>query len=201
MLPEATPRDPAVIAVREILHGDGSWFPPGHAWILDLCVDYLVERDETSDGMPELRHIDERRPWHGHEHTRDWLCELTLQCDRILFEKVLQPPRKPVITPEEISWRVASLRRVLHALLPSRPVLVTIARSNQGAFTPLRWTMDMEDALLVMLNEVYGKQPTGVQYLRSAFGSHTQSVSAYERLEREWTAHAGTPVADAAAAS
>ena len=50
-------------------------------------------------------------------------------------------------------------RRVLHALLPSRPALATIARSNQGAFTPLRWTMEIEDALLEMLDEVYGKQP------------------------------------------
>ena len=109
------------------------------------------------------------------------------------MEKGLEPPRKPVVTPEEISSRVAGVRRVLHALLPSRPALATIARSNQGAFTPLRWTMEIEDALLEMLDEVYGKQPTGVQYLRSAFGSHTQSVSTYERLEREWPVHSGAP--------
>ena len=108
-----------------------------------------------------------------------------MQCHRILHEHTLEPPLKTEITAAEIAERVAGIEHLLHALLPSRPCLVTIARSNQGAFTPLRWTMSMEDAIVEMLERLYGRQPTGVQYLRSAFGSHEASVSTFDRIERE----------------
>ena len=175
-------RDPAVVAVRDVLHGNSSWFLPGKAWVLDIDIDYLVERPETSVGNPSRTDVIRAIRI---ERTLDWLCDLTVQCSRIVSELDLEPPPKPEISQVEIADRVAGVEVVLRDLLPSRPCLVTIARSNQGAFTPLRWTMAMEDAVIAMLERLYGKQPTGVQYLRSAFGSHDASVATFERIERD----------------
>ena len=181
VLPRATSTDPAVVAVREVVHGIASWFPPKKPWILDIDLDYLIQREETADGNPHLK----AGTGQDFKHTLSWLCNLTVQCHRIMHERELEPPLKPEITDAEIRERVSGVYRVLKALLPSRPCLITIARSNQGAFTPLRWTMAIEDAILVMLEQLYGRQPIGVQYLRSAFGSHDVSVATFDRIERE----------------
>ena len=175
-------REPAVVAMREVLHGSASWFAPGKMWVLDIDIDYLVEWSETPDG--NAPRSDMMNGLRIHRILR-WLCKLTVQCRRIVYELELEPPTKLEISQAEIADRVAGIEELLRDLLPSRPCLVTIARSNQGGFTPLRWTMAMEDAVVAMLERVYGKQPTGVQYLRSAFGSRDVSVATFERIERE----------------
>ena len=77
--------------------------------------------------------------------------------------------------------RLHDVHRVLEQLLPSRPCLITIARSNEGAFTPLNTTLLLEDEVLSMLRSLWPS--VSVQYLRSAFGSREQTAILNARLD------------------
>lgn len=152
---------------------------------MDLDLDYFVTREEAPYNQPELSGSARRAAWRSIESTRAWLCELTRYCTDIISERRYRAPELRV-TPGKVRERLLDVRNTLRSLLPSTPCLVTIARSNEGSFTPLNATMAIEDALLEMLRGVYGAEVVGqVQYLRSAFSSREQSLRVYARLEEE----------------
>lgn len=169
------------------LLANGTWFArsaSGASWILDLDLDYLVRREEAAPSE-YLSAVHERAsPLRRHyaEGAR-LLCALTRQCLDILSEWLRPPPAKPVIERAEAEERLSTLRHVLRGLLPARPCAVTLARSNEGAFTPLGATLMLEDAALDMLRELYGPR-LDVHYLRSALGSREQTVDTYAHLGR-----------------
>ena len=164
-----------------------TWFPSG-GWILDLDLDYFVSHEEAPCRQEKICGGDS--DWAlsravAASTRRSGLCSLTSLCEDIVAEWCHEAPHD-FVTPRKVRKRMIDVRKTLMSLLPSVPCLITIARSNEGAFTPLNSTMLIEDALLEMLREVYGEAAVGqVQYLRSAFSSREGSLRAYARLEEE----------------
>lgn len=181
------------------LLGNATWFSPrpapGSSWILDLDADYLVAPEEMPANQEHSMQEMQRLNLALHrlrKSTARWLCNLTRQCNDLLAEWSKPPTPKPDITEAELASRVAHVRRALRQLLPSQPCLVTISRSNEGAFTPLRHSLRLEDAFLNMLRELYGPA-LNVQYMTSAFGSRERSAAVYAQLMRARRLSRGRP--------
>ena len=170
--------------------GNATWFPPPSslvpsAWVLDIDIDFLVSDDETASNLNQVNESDvPRADMIRGARARKILCMFTKHCDDILEEWLRPPPPKPFITKADVDARLAPIQRLLTRLLPSRPCLVTIARSNEGAFTPLNATLLLEDAVMSMLRAVYSSGVLSVQYLRSALGSRKRTETVYAYLDR-----------------
>ena len=186
------------------LLGNSTWFSPKPsapgAWVLDIDLDYLVTKQEAGAELEDSREfqqaLDTEQQQSGkrwprqdspsplmrlHSTALRWLCPLTAHCADIIYEWRKPRPSKRFITRAEVLERLHDVHRVLEQLLPSRPCLITIARSNEGAFTPLNTTLLLEDEVLSMLRSLWPS--VSVQYLRSAFGSREQTAILNARLD------------------
>ena len=162
--------------------GNATWFSQpreasqASAWVLDFDLDFLIYPNETGSRAEKATSMDEAL----FEQGKEMLCPLTKYCDDILYEFRHQRPAAK-FQPRDVLRRLRPVEALLRRMLPSRPCLVTIARSNEGAFTPLQATMVVEKAVLEMLESLYGPD-LNVQYLKSAFGSRKQSYEIHQRL-------------------
>ena len=151
-----------------------SWFGNSAVpWILDIDLDFFVDDPSMpkSYGEPHANFTDVSTSGFSEskvDEVKKYIFDQTQSDDAsrgVLYFETHTIEHPPRIDRRTLDAPLERLEAVLTSLLPSRPCIVTVARSNVGGYTPVADTLMIESAVLQLVRRVYGEPQTAVRYL------------------------------------